>query len=680
MEQFGDLYPDDLSGVEWISGTEFIARGEGKDIDVYSSKGKKTSSITLDDLNAALTKIEVDSLRSIRPQGWTSASSFAAKSGNAIIEYNTKNKTATKLYDLPTEAANLTFSKASKAMAYTIDRDVYISSKDGQKRLTSLPEGVSAGIAIHRSEFGIVNGLFWSEKGDALGFYQMDETMVTDYPLANYESVPGKVDLIKYPMAGQNSHHAKVGVYHMGMEAPVYLQTTEPLDHYLTNFTFDPSSSIAYLAELNRDQNRMMLNTYDAKTGAFLKTLFEETDAEYVEPEHAPHFIKDGEEFLWFSERDGFNHLYRYSKNGDLINQVTSGKEAVKSLIGTMDGEKSVLVEMTTDLMAEKIVKFSLDGKTQKQINEKPGSFSVYLSDDGNMITKRQARDIGSEVLIRNASGKLIKTLKTSENPLTEYQIGEVQTPVITADDGTLLQCRIIKPYEFDPKEEYPVLVYVYGGPHAQLITENYRYGASMWMYHMANRGYIVFTVDGRGSANRGIEFEQAIFRNLGTVELDDQIAGVKYLKTLNYVDGDRIAVHGWSYGGFMTTSLMLKHPDVFTVGVAGGPVTDWDLYEVMYGERYMDTPEQNPAGYEAADLKNHVSNLEGKLLLIHGLDDDVVVPQHSYTLIEAFVDAQKQVDFFVYPGHKHNVRGKDRVHLMTKVLDYVEMHNQVEE
>ncbi len=680
MEQFGDLYPDDLSGVEWISGTEFIAKGEGKDIDVYSSKGKKTSSITLNDVNAALTGIEVDSLKSIRPLGWTSTSSFAAKSGKAVIEYNIKKKTATKLYDLPAEAANLTFSEASKAMAYTINRDVYVTTEDGQKRLTSLPEGVSAGIAIHRSEFGIVNGLFWSEKGDALGFYQMDETMVTDYPLANYESVPGKVNLIKYPMAGQNSHHAKVGVYHLGMEGPVYLQTKEPLDHYLTNFTFDPSSSIVYLAELNRDQNRMMLNTYDAKTGAFLKTLFEETDAEYVEPEHAPYFIKDGEEFLWFSERDGFNHLYRYSKNGDLINLVTSGKEAVKSLIGTMDGDKSVLVEMTTDLMAEKIVKFSLDGKTEKQINEKPGSFSVYLSDDGNMITKRQARDIGSEVLIRNASGKLIKTLKTSVNPLTEYQIGEVQTPVITADDGTLLQCRIIKPYDFDPKEEYPVLVYVYGGPHAQLITENYRYGASMWMYHMANRGYIIFTVDGRGSANRGIEFEQAIFRNLGTVELDDQIAGVKYLKTLNYVDGDHIAVHGWSYGGFMTTSLMLKHPDVFTVGVAGGPVTDWDLYEVMYGERYMDTPEQNPAGYEAADLKNHVSNLEGKLLLIHGLDDDVVVPQHSYTLIEAFVDAQKQVDFFVYPGHKHNVRGKDRVHLMTKVLDYVEMHNQVEE
>jgi dipeptidyl-peptidase-4 len=194
-------------------------------------------------------------------------------------------------------------------------------------------------------------------------------------------------------------------------------------------------------------------------------------------------------------------------------------------------------------------------------------------------------------------------------------------------------------------------------------------------MFHAANRGYVVFTVDGRGSSHRGLEFEQATFRQLGTAEMEDQLAGVEYLKTLPYVDSEKMAIHGWSFGGFMTTSLMLRHPGVFDVGVAGGPVTDWRLYEVMYTERYMDTPEENPEGYEGADLKNYVDQLEGDLLLIHGLDDDVVVPQHSYTLLEAFVDAAVQVDFFVYPGHPHNVRGKDRIHLMTKVLNYIDLH-----
>jgi dipeptidyl-peptidase-4 len=219
------------------------------------------------------------------------------------------------------------------------------------------------------------------------------------------------------------------------------------------------------------------------------------------------------------------------------------------------------------------------------------------------------------------------------------------------------------------------VIVYVYGGPHAQMITNNRTAGAPLWMFHAANRGYVIFTVDGRGSGHRGLEFEQATFRNLGNVEMEDQLAGVDYLKTLPYVDSTKMAIHGWSYGGFMTTSMMLRQPGVFGVGVAGGPVIDWSLYEIMYTERYMDTPEENPEGFEKGKLNGYVENLQGDLLLIHGLNDDVVVPQHSYSLLESFVDAGVQVDFFIYPGHPHNVRGKDRIHLMTKVLDYIDLH-----
>ena len=236
---------------------------------------------------------------------------------------------------------------------------------------------------------------------------------------------------------------------------------------------------------------------------------------------------------------------------------------------------------------------------------------------------------------------------------------------------------RLIKPSDFDPNKKYPVLVYVYGGPHAQLITNSWLDGASLWMYWMAEQGYLVYTIDNRGSGERGFDFESQIHRRLGTIEIEDQLLGVKYLKSLSYVDTSRLAVHGWSFGGFMTSSLMLRKPGVFQVGVAGGPVTDWKYYEVMYGERYMDTPEQNPEGYEEASLLSHAHNLDGDLLLIHGTIDDVVVMQHSLSLVQLFIRLGIQIDFFPYPMHKHNVRGKDRVHLMTKVLDYIIEKNQ---
>ena len=220
-------------------------------------------------------------------------------------------------------------------------------------------------------------------------------------------------------------------------------------------------------------------------------------------------------------------------------------------------------------------------------------------------------------------------------------------------------------------------MVYVYGGPHAQMITNSFLDGASLWMYWMAQQGYLVFTVDNRGSANRGFEFESVIHQRLGLHEIDDQIKGVEYLKSLPYVDTNRLALHGWSYGGFMTTSTMLRKPDVFKVGVAGGPVTDWEYYEIMYGERYMDTPSENKSGFDENKTMNHVKNLKGKLLLIHGTSDDVVVMQHSLSLMKAFIEAGKQMDFFAYPMHKHNVLGKDRVHLMQKVLDYIIENNK---
>ncbi len=406
----------------------------------------------------------------------------------------------------------------------------------------------------------------------------------------------------------------------------------------------------------------------------------EEENERYVEPEHPVWFLPNNDnEFLWWSERDGFMHLYRYNTDGKLLNQVTQGNWVVTGILGLDDSKKNLLVKGTDETGLNNTVYCTpLDGsKPSKRLVQQEGAHSFSLSPSGKLLLDRYSTLNDPHVAqIINLKGKVLQTLFRAEDPYKKegYALGKAELVTITAADGkTPLNGRLIKPANFDPNKKYPVVVYVYGGPHAQLVTNSWLGGASLWMYQMANRGYLVFTLDNRGSANRGFEFESVIHRQLGEAEMADQLKGVDYLQSLGYADTDRMAVHGWSFGGYMTTSLMLKHPDVFKVGVAGGPVTDWAYYEVMYGERYMDRPEENPEGYYNSQLKNFAGNLKGDLLLIHGTVDDVVVMQHNLSLVEAFIKKGILMDFFPYPMHPHNVRGMDRVHLMNKVLTYIE-------
>ncbi len=678
MEQYRSLYPDRLSGLEWVTSETFTVVGDKGELMILNISGDTTRTITPEEVNTALSSLEVDSIKSVRPYAWLSSEMFVVRCGNELVKFKTGDLSAELHMHIPSNAENLEFSDQSGFLAYTLGNDVLIATpSDSAIRVTNHGNSqTSAGIAIHRSEFGITKGLFWSQDGKMLGFYEMDESMVTDYPLANYSPIPAEVNLIKYPMAGQKSHHAKTGVFNVNTKSLTYLKTGKPLDHYLTNFTFSPDGQSAYLAEVNRDQNEMKLNVYESASGNFIETLFVETDAEYVEPEQPPYFPKeDSDAFLWMSERDGYNHIYSYSTDGKLIKQLTDGDFDVLEINGQTADGKTIVVTAVDGLMDRAIYSVGLKSGKMKKLTSGVGNYGVTMDNGEYFILSNSSPTAANNVSVYDVSGKVITTLLNAENPLDEYKLGKVEFPILTADDGKKLQGRLIKPYDFDASKKYPVIVYVYGGPHAQMVRNDYKGGAALWMFEAANRGYLVFTVDGRGSGNRGLEFEQTVFRQLGTLEMEDQLKGVEYLKSLPFVDVDKLAVHGWSFGGYMTTSLMLRHPGVFKIGVAGGPVTDWRLYEIMYGERYMDTPETNPEGYETADLKNYTDNLEGDLLLIHGLDDNVVVPQHSYTLLEQIVKSGKQVDFFSYTGHEHNVRGKDRVHLMTKVLDYIDLH-----
>jgi dipeptidyl-peptidase 4 len=639
-------------------------------------RGVKVQVITLEELNAAMEDDETR-FRRIPDHIWTTDQKLVIKAGGSSFMLDPQIKKTEWRIVLPPEAANALTDENKKFMVYTIDDDLYISFITGQpvKITTDGGHGIINGQSVHRNEFGISNGIFLSPKGNFIAFYRMDETMVTDYPLVDFMGRVAEHSPVKYPMAGMNSHHVTIGIYSIQSGKTHFLNTGEPLDRYFTNLTWSPDEKFLYIQELNRGQDHMYLNRYDVSTGEKVHTLFEEKNEKYVEPLHPLWFSRtNSEEFYYLSRRDGWFHMYRYHISGKLINQVTKGEWETSSILGFDEKEKYVFIEATKESPLEMHL-YRVDIKSGKllKLSEQEGVHKGLVSPKGGYLIDRfSAPELPSATALISSDGKLKTMLHTARNPLAEYQLGETRLVSVPSADGkNELSGRLILPVDFDPGKSYPVIIYVYGGPHSQLVDKRWQYAANWWQYYMSTLGFISFTMDNRGTIKRGRDFETTVHRRLGIPETEDQIMGVDFLKSLPYVDQNRIGVHGWSYGGFMTLNMMLRHPEVFKAGVAGGPVVDWSMYEVMYGERYMDMPEENKAGYDETNMLNHVKHLNGRLMLIHGVQDDVVVMQHSMKFLHECIKEGKQVDFFVYPTHPHNVRGRDRVHLMEKISRY---------
>jgi dipeptidyl-peptidase-4 len=601
---------------------------------------------------------------------------------NNIIKYDYKSKTIISRINYPKEAENLEYNIKSESLAFTINNNLYLANASNSKiNITNISDkNIVSGQAIARSEFGITKGIFWSPDGQSVAFYQKDETNVTDYPLVDISTTPAKLSNIKYPMNGMSSEIPKIGVYNINSKQVIYLNIDTSDEHYLTNLSWSPDNLFVFVAEINRDQNHLWFNMYDVSRGKKVKTIFEEKNDKWVEPEHEAIFLPNNtSEFLWLSERDGFMNLYVYDLNKGLIKQLTNFKWVIKDVVGFDASKKHVIISGTGDDPREnRAYKVSLKNGKSELLTAENGYHQIKLSASGNYFIDSYSNiDTPRVSKLKGINKKSESIIFAAKNPLKDYQLGTTEFVTLKDNDGDNLYGRIIKPAHFDDSKKYPVLIYVYGGPHAQLVTNSWLAGSNLWMQWMAaEQDYVVFTLDNHGSASRGFKFESVIHRQVGEREMADQLMGVTYLKSLPFVDSERLSVHGWSYGGFMTNSLMLRHPGVFTTAVAGGPVTNWKWYEIMYGERYMDTWQQNETGFNRSEIHNYVKNLDGKLLEIIGSVDPVVVPQHTITLLDAFIKNKKQVDFFMYPMHPHNVRGVDRVHLMKKILDYIIENN----
>jgi len=580
------------------------------------------------------------------------------------------------LDDWNQNSLNLAFVKNHNLYVQDSLGTVHEVSKDGCADIVY-------GEAVHRNEFGIEKGTFWSPSGSKLAFYRMDQSMVTAYPQVNVTplgeaSCCAQLVPDKYPMAGEASHKVTVGIYDVANKKTVYLDAGDPTDRYFTNIAWAPDGNSIYMIELNRDQNEGSLVKYDAESGKKVKVLFTEKNDKYFEPSTPIQFLPwDNEKFIYQTRKDGYNHIYLYNKDGKMLKQLTKGNWEVFDVVG-FNKEAHTIIYTSNELspIQKNVFVLNMQGK-HDVIGNTTGWHTPKLNSTGRYVVDNYSSPIfPRHIDIIDTETLWTSNLFSAKDKWAGYDVPKISVGTIKAADGvTDLYYRLILPADFDPNKKYPAVVYVYGGPHAHNIDASRHYGARGWDIWMAQKGYVMFCLDNRGSEHRGLAFEQATFRNLGVEEMKDQIKGVEYLKSLSYVDSTRLGVHGWSFGGFMTTSLMTTYPDVFKVGVAGGPVIDWKYYEVMYGERYMDTPQTNPDGYAKVSLLNKAGNLKGRLMVIYGGNDPVCVPQHTLSFMRACIDAGTYPDLFTYPGDGHNMFGTDRIHLHNVITRYFEDH-----
>lgn len=673
------LYAQRPNQLKWVGDQDILMKVDGKQIVTMTPGGKKEATfLTLDEINGYVHEAGLDSVRRIPQLTWLNAHEayFYAmgKDGIALNRMDVKAKKVEKLTTVPQGAKDQNICEKTMRVAYTIDNNLYVADGDKQIQITNNPEGVVAGQSVHRNEFAINGGIFWSPDGSKLAYYSMDERMVTDYPLVDITERIATAKPIKYPMAGMTSHQVTLHIYDMATGKDITIKTGEPVEQYLTAITWNPDNKRIYIGVLNREQNHLRFNEYSTVTGDLIQTIFEDRDEQYVEPQGPAYFLPNNtDQFIWKAQRDGYYHLYLYTISKKQVKQLTKGDFVITDFNGfSKDGSK--IYYRSTEVSPLERHCYMMDIKSGKvtKLTQEHGTHDVLPSKSGKyFLDYCSSTDVPFNVDLMDKNGKFVSRLHESENPLKDYNIGETTLGTLKAEDGQTLYTRLIKPYNFDSSKKYPVIVYVYGGPHAQLITDDWTAGAGIYLNYLAQEGFLVFTLDNRGSADRGEAFEQCIHRQCGQLEMRDQMVGIEWLKTLPYVDAERIGSDGWSYGGFMSTSLKINHPEVFKVSVAGGPVLDWKYYEIMYGERYMDTPQENPEGYELTSLENKTDKLEGKLLMIHCTTDPVVMWQHSLVFVENCIHNGKLLDYFVYPGHDHNVYGMDRAHLIMKITQY---------
>lgn len=657
-------------------------------IDVYPAHDTSLAKINLKD--AFTTRKYSPSSKRIRWQG-----SLLNIGGKTLLDPATLKETPVEpskssglssvfdFYQSVKGAANYT-TVSKDVVAYTLDNNLYIRKGGEDIAITSSENKAFVhGQSVSRNEFGISGGIFPSPDGNLIAYYTKDESAVAEFPFL-LTAGNGSLKSVRYPMAGCASEQVWVSVYNIASGSSVCLKTDlYGADQYLTNVSFSPDSRYVFIMVLARDQRHLSLNQYDAATGEFVKTILTEEDERYVENCTPVDFVKGSlSQFIYETNvRDGFHSLYLVNTDGR-IEPLTSVKADVE-YIGN-DGKKAYYYSSEVSPLERHVFSVEINKKKKvRQLTRERGWHTAMFSADMKYFVDNYSSLNVPYVqnLCSGADGKVLKNIASAEDPVKDYAFCEIEMGEVASACGEFTSgYRLIKPLGFDPSKKYPLVVYVYGGPHSQMVNDSYRASLRIWEMFMAQNGYLVYCQDNRGTQYHGEAYEKAIWKQCGVAEMEDQFAGLQTLISRGFVDVERIGVHGWSYGGFMTLSLKSTKPysDFFKVAVAGGPVIDWKWYEVMYGERYMTTPQENPEGFAKTSLVGKVgsealpSGSDQKILVIEGMNDDTVVPQHALNFVQKCVDRDVLIDFFPYPTAPHNVMDPmNRAYLHRQISEY---------
>ncbi len=668
------LYPKNLY-IQWQGEKNVLTYAKGPElIGENADDGEKKVIMTVDELN----RILGSDLKGWPQYTWKDGKTLVIMRQGKLTEIDVDKKVLLNSFVLAQGAQNVV-SNGKELVAYTKGNNLFYVDANGNEFAVTDDKDLNIvnGQSVSRNEFGIHGGIFWSPDGKKLAFYRKDESLVGTFPLLDINTRTGSLREIKYPMTGMKSEQISLGVDHVAAGKTVFLDVDDfGREQYLTNIAWGPASDYIYVQVLDRAQKHMHLNQYEARTGKFVKTLLKEQNDKYVEPLTPIVFLKnEPSKFIYrTNNRDGYFNLYLVDANSGKVLKRITDVEADVEMLG-QDGKAVYYTSAEVSPVDNHLFKVELKSGKKTRLTQAEGWHKVTMSNDMKyFVDNYSSLNVPRVIHLMRNDGNRVKELLKAENPTKDYNFGEITMGTVKTADGKFDNYyRLIKPMNFDSSRKYPVIVYVYGGPHSQMVKNTWQGELRRWEMYMAQHGYVVFVMDNRGTSNRGAEFEKAIHGQCGQAEMADQMEGIRFLKSLPYVDADRIGVHGWSYGGFMTISLITNHPEVFKVAVAGGPVIDWKWYEVMYGERYMDSPNTNAAGYEKTSLIRKAKDLKGKLLICQGAIDNVVVWEHSLSFIRECIKNNVQVDYFPYPCAEHNVFGKDRIHLMQKVTDYFE-------
>lgn len=672
-EQFS---PQQLKQLQWLPGShEFSYVNSSNELIIINADNFQQRSILLD-----MIKLELKEFPEIH---WINQASFWFSHNNIIMVRD-------NLFDIPFQANTLAADADNIAVfspqkiAYTVGPNLYLSLDNTIHQLTNYrdEEHILNGHVVHRQEFGIDKGIFWSPSGTMLAYYRMDESMVDDYPFFDIYARPLTTSTIKYPMAGRPSHQVKLIIYNLNTKEEIAVDINGPLDQYLTNISWHRDEQSILVNILNREQNHIVTNAYDIHNGQLINTLWEFKADKYINPAFPFYFAKKSiNKPLWCSRHEGFFSLYEMNIDTHILSKASNSHGDISACLG-FSADENLFFFTASDANYPAQHGYSYNPNTGTVFSltaSKKGSHAIIPSSDGEFILDIfSSLDTPYQVDLITNQGTLLSTIFKAPDPLLEVPTGAVELLRLqSAHQKYELFGRILYPPNFDSSRKYPAIVYVYGGPHVQLVKDTWLLGARLWEVMMAQKGYIVFSIDNRGSMNRGLCFEQESYCHLGVEEIEDQMQGVSYLKSLDFVDAERLGVFGWSFGGYMSASLMLKKPGVFKAGVAGGAVTDWQDYEIMYGERFMKKPDENPQGYQETKLSNFVQNLAGDLLLISGTHDDVVVPSHTQLLSAKAVELGKEIDTFYYSYGKHHFNKIGETHMYNKITKYFDVRLQ---